>query len=96
MTSFQKDASVLPFAQFSAPPDVLRTMLRQLVQEVIATEFRQEIGAERYARTAERRDVRNGYRARRFVTRVGTLELRIPRYRGDSISSVAVCAVSIE
>ena len=57
-------------------------MLQQLVQEVIATEFRDEIGAERYARTAERRDVRNGFRARRFTTRVGTLELRIPRDRG--------------
>jgi putative transposase len=81
MTSYAKDASVLPFAQSSATPDVLRTMLQQLVQDVITTEFRDVIGAAPYARSAERRDVRNGYRSRRFTTRVGTLELKIPRDR---------------
>ena len=82
MTSSQKDASVLPCAQSSAPPDALRTMLQQLVQDVITAEFSEEIGAARYARSPERRDVRNGYRSRRFTTRVGSLELRIPRDRG--------------
>ena len=82
MTSYQKDASVLPFAQSSAPPDALRAMLQQLVQDVITAEFSEEIGAARYARSPERRDVRNGYRSRRFTTRVGSLELRIPRDRG--------------
>lgn len=82
MTSFQKDASVLPFAQSSAPPDVLRAMLQQLVQEVITAEFSEEIGAARYARSPDRRDVRDGSRSRRFTTRVGSLELRIPRDRG--------------
>ncbi len=37
MTSYQKDASVLPFAQSSAPPDVVRAMRQQLVQEVITS-----------------------------------------------------------
>jgi putative transposase len=73
---------VLPFAQSSVPPDVLRAMLQQLVQEVIISEFSDEIGAARYARSPERRDVRNGYRTPRFTTRVGSLELRIPRDRG--------------
>jgi putative transposase len=81
MTSGMKDASVLPFAQSSGTPDVLRTMLQQLVHEVIAAEFSAEIGAERYARSPDRRDVRNGYRTRSFTTRVGTLELKIPRDR---------------
>ena len=85
-TSVQKEASVLPFAQSSATPDVLRTMLQQLVHEIITTEFSEEIGAARSARSPDRRDVRNGYRNRLFRTRVGTLELRIPRGRSVSFS----------
>lgn len=42
MTSSQTDASVLPFAQSSAPPDVLRTMLQQLEQDVITAEFSED------------------------------------------------------
>lgn len=81
MTSSSHDASVLPFAQAVAPPDAIRLMLRQLVQDVIETEFHEFVGAARYARSEGRRDVRNGSRPRRFTTRVGTLELRIPRDR---------------
>lgn len=54
MTSGQKDASALPYAQSSAPPEALRVMLRQFVQEVITAEFSEEIGAARYARSPER------------------------------------------
>lgn len=84
MTSSSHDAAVLPFAQSVAPPDALRLMLRQLVQDVIETEFQDLVGAARYARSATRRDVRNGTRPRRFTTRVGTLELRIPRDRSGT------------
>ena len=51
------------------------------MQETIAREFTQLIGAERFERSPARRDVRNGYRRRQFTTRVGTIELRIPRDR---------------
>jgi transposase-like protein len=39
------------------------------------------VGAERHERTAERTGQRNGYRERRWDTRVGSLELRVPRAR---------------
>lgn len=81
MTSRPNDATVLPFAQPSAPPDALRAMLAQLVHDVLETEFAGVVGAGRYERTAERRGVRNGYRTRRLTTRVGALELRVPRDR---------------
>lgn len=85
MTSRPNDATVLPFAQPSAPPpappDALRAMLSQLVHDVLETEFAGAVGAARYERTAERRGVRNGYRTRRLTTRVGALELRVPRDR---------------
>jgi hypothetical protein len=42
------------------------------------------VGTESYEREEERRDYRNGYYERDFVTRLGTLRLRIARARGKS------------
>lgn len=84
MTSPVKDATVLPFAQ-STPTDALKVMLSQLVHEVLETEFARFVGAGKFERSPERRDVRNGYRTRRFTTRVGSLELRIPRDRAGQV-----------
>jgi putative transposase len=47
-------------------------------------EVSQHLGAERHERTAERGGYRNGYRERTWDTRVGTLELRVPRVRDGS------------
>jgi transposase-like protein len=81
MTSHENDGHVLPFAQSTPPTDALRTMLSQLIHDVLETEFASVVGAARYERSDDRRGVRNGYRTRRWTTRVGTLELRIPRDR---------------
>lgn len=78
MTSAPNDAAVLPLAQ-SAPADALRATLGQLIHETLEREFAQFVGAGRFERTPERRGVRNGYRRRRLLTRVGSLELRVPR-----------------
>jgi transposase-like protein len=64
-----------------APPDALRVMLQTLIQETLERDFAQMVGAERHERSHARRGWRNGHRARRFLTRVGTLELRVPRDR---------------
>jgi transposase-like protein len=56
-------------------------MLSTLIHETMEREFAQFLGARRFERSPERRDVRNGYRRRQFTTRVGQLELRIPRDR---------------
>ena len=42
------------------------------------------IGAGRYERTAERANHRNGYRDRTLDTRLGQLQLRIPKLRQGS------------
>ena len=47
-------------------------------------EVDEEIGAERYRRTEERKTYRNGYRKRRWDTRVGTVQLKIPKLRKGS------------
>src|SRR5918912_2767738 len=47
-------------------------------------EVAQHLGAERYQRTPERHGERNGYRERTWDTRVGSIELRVPRVRDGS------------
>jgi putative transposase len=64
--------------------DFLREGVRWLVQELMEAEVSAQIGAGRYERTAERATQRNGYRTRPWDTRVGTLELAIPKLRTGS------------
>jgi putative transposase len=64
--------------------DVLQEGVRWLVQELMEAEVSAQIGAERYARSPERTTQRNGYRTRPWDTRVGTLDLAIPKLRTGS------------
>jgi transposase-like protein len=45
------------------------------------TEVAGLIGADRHERTGERTTYRNGYRTRTWDTRMGTIELAIPKLR---------------
>ena len=47
-------------------------------------EVAQQIGADRHERTGGRATYRNGYRDRTLETRLGTLELEIPKLRQGS------------
>ena len=64
-----------------APDDLLRQMLTTIVQQTLEQEFTRFLGAAPHERTQARRGWRNGHRTRHFTTRVGSLELRIPRDR---------------
>src|SRR5829696_7264358 len=64
--------------------DPLRQIVRWAVQELMEAEVAAQIGAERYERTEERSTQRNGYRPRTWDTRVGSLELQIPKLRQGS------------
>jgi len=64
--------------------DVLQEGVRWLIQEVIEAEVSAQIGAGRYERSDERTTQRNGYRTRRWDTRVGTLEVAIPKLRAGT------------
>jgi putative transposase len=61
--------------------DVLREGIRVLSQALMETEVAGLIGAERHERSAARAAYRNGYRTRTWDTRVGTIELAIPKVR---------------
>jgi len=59
--------------------DVLREGVRVLAQVLMDTEVSSQIGAELYERTDARTAHRNGYRTRTWDTRVGTIELQVPK-----------------
>ncbi len=67
-----------------AGDDFLRRALGWLVHELMAAEVSAQIGADRYERTAERTTQRNGTRSREWDTRLGTVDLRIPKLRTGS------------
>ena len=64
--------------------DVLRESVRMILGELMEAEVSRLAGAERYEHSPERVAQRNGYRERGWDTRVGTLELAIPRLRTGS------------
>lgn len=65
--------------------DFLREGVRLVAQLVMEGEVAEQIGAARYQRTPERTTQRNGYREPRdWDTRVGTVELAIPKLRQGS------------
>ena len=64
--------------------DFLREGLRMLVQAVMEAEVTSKTGAGLGERSPERLTHRNGYRDRPWDTRVGTLELQIPKVREGS------------
>ena len=61
--------------------DFVRVALEALVQAALEAEMREAIGAEKGERTETRLSYRSGYYGRSLITRVGTLELRVPQDR---------------
>jgi transposase-like protein len=65
-------------------PDVLRETLHWAIEELMEREVTDRLGARPNERTPERLGQRNGHRQRPFDSRVGTLELGIPKLRSGS------------
>lgn len=61
--------------------DGMRALVQRVVQQVLEAEMTSFLGADNYERTSERRGYRNGYKARLLKTRVGELELLVPKDR---------------
>lgn len=61
--------------------DFLREAVRRFVQDLMDEEVTALVGAERYERTEERANQRNGFRKRQWDTRAGSVDLAIPRLR---------------
>ncbi len=72
---------LLDKADQGADPEFLRDGIRLLAQELMDAEVTQLVGAGPYERSESRATHRNGYRDREWDTRVGTVELQIPKLR---------------
>ncbi|SMG40207.1 Transposase (or an inactivated derivative) [Corynebacterium pollutisoli] len=67
-----------------ASPDLMRQMLQNFINQILSTQADQICGAD-YATTSESRtNVRNGYRHRDLDTRVGTIDVAVPKLRTGS------------
>src|SRR5262245_48118362 len=67
-----------------ASPDLLRVMVQDFAEALMSAEADALCGAGYGERSAARVNVRNGYRERTWDTRVGTVELAIPKLRSSS------------
>ena len=77
-------AELLRKAEAEPGLDVRREGVRVRAEALMDLEVTQHVGAERHARTGERSGQRNGYRERGWDTRVGTIDVRVPRVRDGS------------
>lgn len=66
---------------FAEQEDLLRTLIQQVVQQVLEAEMDEAVGAHKSERTPDRLGYRSGYYSRTLMTRVGKLELRVPQDR---------------
>jgi|TARA_Y100000310_G_C20592804_1_gene768959 transposase-like protein len=73
--------ALLRKAQLDQDADFLREGVRVLSEALMEMEVSHHLGAERYQRVAGRNGQRNGYRDRTWDTRVGTIDLHVPRVR---------------
>ncbi len=64
--------------------DFMKDLAEEVLGRLMAYDVEGQIGAGRYERNEERTTQRNGYRHRAFDTRLGTLDLKIPKLRKGS------------
>jgi putative transposase len=77
----------LPLAELmqkAGDDDFLRNVAEAVVQLLMEADVEGLIGAARHERSGERTTQRNGYRDRTLDTRLGSLQLRIPKLRQGS------------
>ena len=67
--------------------DFLVPMVQEAMQTVLEMEMEETLGAGRYERNQERVGYRSGYYRRRLITRVGTIQLRVPQDRSGHFST---------
>ena len=64
--------------------DFLRAVAEAVLQILMETDVEGLIGAGRHERSADRLNYRNGYRERTLDSRLGQLQLRVPKLRQGS------------
>ena len=65
-------------------PDLMREMLQGFINQILSTQADQVCGAEYATVSDNRTNTRNGYRHRDLDTRVGTIDVAVPKLRTGS------------
>jgi len=66
---------------------LMKALVKDVLQEVLDVEMTELLGADRNERNLGRTGYRSGYYSRGLVTRIGKLELRVPRDRNGEFST---------
>jgi putative transposase len=82
----------LAAARPSGDGDFLRSVAEAVLQLLMEADVEGLIGAGRHERSPERLNYRNGFRDRTLDTRLGQLQLRIPKLRQGSYFPLTRCA----
>jgi putative transposase len=77
-------SELLRKAMIDRDADFLKEGVRVLSQALMEMEIQEHVGAAPHERSPSRTGQRNGYRERSWDTRVGTVELKVPRVRDSS------------
>jgi len=88
MTVKKRNTKLLPAeALVSGDRDLMKVLMKEALQEVLDGEMTEFLGAGHGERSEDRTGYRSGYYSRGLVTRIGKLELRIPRDRNGEFST---------
>ena len=77
-------AGVLTEALADASPDLMRSLLQTMINTLVSADADAVIGAEWGKPSPERVTQRNGYRHRDLDTRVGTIDVAVPKLRAGT------------
>lgn len=77
-------ATLLTQALGEASPDLMRSLLQTMINTLLSAEADAVCGAEYGTVSNDRVNSRNGYRSRQLDTRVGSLDLQIPKLRAGT------------
>ncbi len=88
MTKVQDKAKIIAIKELlERDDDFVRSAVQSFVQAALEAEMTEALAAEKGERTEGRLGYRSGYYSRALITRVGTLELRVPQDRAGRFST---------
>ena len=65
-----------------------KKLLQESLNTLLKAESTEQLGAEKYERSEDRTDSRNGTRKRDLNTRIGTITLEVPRHRNEPFKTM--------
>lgn len=77
-------AGLLGDALSQAPPDLMRSLLQHMIIALLSADADAACGAQWGQQDPQRHAQRNGYRHRPLDTRVGTIDVAIPKLRSGT------------